>query len=468
MNKSRKLVMHNNERSEERKMKENFRNSENLEDLKTRTHLSTPTTHISGITLVALVVTIIVLLILAGVTITALLGDDGIIKKAQNAADSTNSAVQNELSSMNSLTDKMNSVLNGIGGGGTPGGDDTPDDPTKVSSNLGTVISNTENTDLTDSLNNKITVPAGFYIVTPEQDDTVIYDYSPDGTPTVQDGIVIQNQTDGNQFVWVPVGTINNKESDPLGATTTIQLGRYSDFTMSGTTLPTPAQEATASSANTALLINTYFFEVSSDFIGDSNQSLNAASSYGNTKATNLQEWIDTTLANGGYYIARYEASQNAKETTKAASVKNVQPWIRITQPNAAIAAKATYAVDGANRDNYYSDLINSYAWDTAIVFIQAYEDNTYASSNDSAQETTTGGDGDQVCNINDMSVNKYEWTTETSTHSDSDDSYPFTLRGGYYYNFNVGAVYYTSSRNNNSVDVLQRPLPFFPPLTLC
>ena len=41
---------------EKTKVKEN---SENLEDLKTRTHLSPPTTHISGITLVALVVTIL-------------------------------------------------------------------------------------------------------------------------------------------------------------------------------------------------------------------------------------------------------------------------------------------------------------------------------------------------------------------------------------------------------------------------
>ena len=40
-----------------------------------------------GITLVALVVTIIVLLILAGVTITSLLGDEGIISKAQKAAE---------------------------------------------------------------------------------------------------------------------------------------------------------------------------------------------------------------------------------------------------------------------------------------------------------------------------------------------------------------------------------------------
>ena len=57
------------------------------------THLSSPTSHFSGITLVALVVTIVVLLILAGVTITALIGDDGIISKANVAAQLTKKAV---------------------------------------------------------------------------------------------------------------------------------------------------------------------------------------------------------------------------------------------------------------------------------------------------------------------------------------------------------------------------------------
>ena len=37
-----------------------------------------------GITLIALVITIIVLLILAGVTIATLTGDNGILTKAQN------------------------------------------------------------------------------------------------------------------------------------------------------------------------------------------------------------------------------------------------------------------------------------------------------------------------------------------------------------------------------------------------
>ena len=49
-----------------------------------------------GITLVALVVTIVVLLILAGVSINTVLGDDGIIKKAKEAAEVTKRASAEE------------------------------------------------------------------------------------------------------------------------------------------------------------------------------------------------------------------------------------------------------------------------------------------------------------------------------------------------------------------------------------
>ena len=47
------------------------------------------TKEMKGITLVALVVTIVVLLILAGVSINTVLGDDGIIKKAKEEAEAT-------------------------------------------------------------------------------------------------------------------------------------------------------------------------------------------------------------------------------------------------------------------------------------------------------------------------------------------------------------------------------------------
>ena len=50
-----------------------------------------------GITLVALVVTIVIMLILAGVTIGLVTGDNGIIKQAQKAADVTKESMKNEV-----------------------------------------------------------------------------------------------------------------------------------------------------------------------------------------------------------------------------------------------------------------------------------------------------------------------------------------------------------------------------------
>ena len=49
-----------------------------------------------GITLIALVVTIVVLLILASVTISTIFSNNGIIKKAQEAANKTKEAVEQE------------------------------------------------------------------------------------------------------------------------------------------------------------------------------------------------------------------------------------------------------------------------------------------------------------------------------------------------------------------------------------
>ena len=50
------------------------------------------TKEIKGITLITLAITIVVLIILAGVSINAVIGDDGIIKKAQNSANLTKEA----------------------------------------------------------------------------------------------------------------------------------------------------------------------------------------------------------------------------------------------------------------------------------------------------------------------------------------------------------------------------------------
>ena len=118
------------------------------------------------------------------------------------------------------------------------------------------------------------------------------------------------------------------------------------------------------------------------------------------------------------------------------------------------------------NSSKFTSDLMNSYAWDTATLFLQTCGEEKYSiktSVNNSLASKGTNssdytGTRDTVCNVYDMASNVYEWTTETSIDSDS----PCVGRGGAYdYSYN-----YTSSRNNGSVsdsygNVGFRPLLF-------
>ena len=86
-------------------MKENLeRKSRELQEVKKE---------VSGITLIALAVTIVVILILAGVTIDAVFSENGIINKAKEAANSMNNAVANDQTELNDLLEELNEIMNG-------------------------------------------------------------------------------------------------------------------------------------------------------------------------------------------------------------------------------------------------------------------------------------------------------------------------------------------------------------------
>ena len=67
-----------------------------------------------GITLISLVVTIVVLLILAGITISTVFSDNGIIKKAQEARNKTLEAVAQEHAELNQLYNDLEEAFNSI------------------------------------------------------------------------------------------------------------------------------------------------------------------------------------------------------------------------------------------------------------------------------------------------------------------------------------------------------------------
>ena len=199
--------------------------------------------NINGITLVALVVTVVILLILAGITLTYVLGDNGIIKLAQKAKEETEGGIQNEQDELGVLVNILKEEYgNNIGNENGEGSGGTTNPPTedKTIADIVDKIQDTNNI-VEDKNGNKITIPGGFKVVPNSPDGTdaskkVDYTYNGDGTPAVQDGIVIEDN-EGNQFVWIPVGNIKNKD----GTTTTITLGRYT-FESNG--VPTLQQDA--------------------------------------------------------------------------------------------------------------------------------------------------------------------------------------------------------------------------------
>ncbi|MCI9413128.1 MAG: hypothetical protein HFJ31_01215 [Clostridia bacterium] len=119
----------------------------------------------NGITLVALVVTIVVLLILAGITIVYVFGENGIFKLAQEAKDETDQAKNDEQDYFNNLGNTINEYIDGNGGTTNP--PDQPNPPKPETPIIGDITDKVQdkNTIVEDKNGNKITVPGGFKVV---------------------------------------------------------------------------------------------------------------------------------------------------------------------------------------------------------------------------------------------------------------------------------------------------------------
>ena len=361
-----------------------------------------------GITLIALVITIIILLILAGISISALT-NQGLFKNAKIAQNATEKAEKEQGQRLNEYEDEINKYL---GNSKEPFKGTTVEDAMKYNDALNAE----DNTELKDAKNNKIVVPAGFKIV--------------NGATTVDKGIVIEDVTEtatkGSQFVWIPVGTITKAD----GTTATITLGRY-DF------------DATTGKEST----------YSGSYVEEDANDTSTLKKYGNTIAKNITNFKNSVATNGGYYIGRYEArtatarnaSGNALTQITEKGTENVYNYV--TQLQAAQLSQNMY-----NSDKLTSDLINSYAWDTATVFIQNCGTNSKYSIQNSLNTSLSqkGTATDIQCNIYDMAGNVYEWTTETS----SDSSRPCVNRGGRY-SYSYSYTSYSGIGNTSNSDVI-------------
>lgn len=241
---------------------------------------------------------------------------------------------------------------------------------------------------------------------------------------------------EGNQYVWIPVDGILGKDGDiedvvnQEGQIDKVLLGRYNYI---GDGVPSE------------MLFSKYAEET---------QEEHNMSGAKNTIAQNINDFKNSVKKYGGYYIARFESSQNVT-TNKVESKYNQTVWTNITQIDAGKMCQNLY-------EGIYSDLINSYAWDTAILFIQKYSGDTDYSKQERLQDSlantgkaTDGTNYDLRCNIYDMAGNCYEWTTETYK---GDLEFPCIIRGGVYSN-----IYNASIRIGSTIDSLGKNLSFRP-----
>ena len=357
------------------------------------------------------------LLILAVVAIGAV-QNDGIIGHAKNAREEYGKAQVNENTTLENYLEKLEENLPGDNGEENNSGDvNSIPDTTMTEAQEDTMLEKTVNSNVVDKYNNKITVPAGFKILV---DNTTGYTTE---DIDVTKGIVITDGT--NEFVWVPVGNIYQSETEYK----TITLGRYSSFTANDAGEYTPAQ--TAENYATATTIDTYFTEDTAD---------NHNSDYGNAIAKDIGAFVNSATTKGGYYLGRYEAG-NLNDTLVCKANQIV--YSAVTQPEASNLSQNMYK----DATTFTSDLVNSYAWDTAIVFIQAFSTETDASNYSNLNKCTsfvnTGVHPDKYCNIYDMSGNACEWSTETRF------AVPCVMRGGKWYGSSTNgySMEYTSSR---------------------
>ena len=337
-----------------------------------------------GITIVALVITIIILLILATISIQSLT-NTGLFAKAKEAKEKSQNAEENQEKILNEYEDELNKYISG----------NVKNQVKKIADNINKVLSTTDNTELQDSYGNKIVVPAGFKIVS-------------DSTINIDKGVVIEDatseETAGSQFVWVPVGTIYTNSEHIDSNKKIITLGRY-DF-----------DEITGAEK---IYVGDYVEE-------DRGDTTVALKNYGNKIAQNITDFKNSVTKNGGYYIGRYEARKNSNGMTTEIATDTV--YYDITQQEASEKSQNMYS-----STEFTSDLINSYAWDTTIVFLKnCGTNNKYALQtclNNSLLEK--GTTNDIQCNIYDIASNVSEWTTETTDNKDA----PCVGRGGNHYN---------------------------------
>ena len=465
------------------KMKEEKdRNMKEKISLKNKTRLKELKKSSKGVTLIALVITIIVLLILAGVSIAMLTGDNGILTQATEAKKANIAGAEKEQIRLAMQSKKMEKMADNISrtvtaeelknqliadGAKNVTVEDGENGSLVVkyqdSKNQYTVNQNGE---IGDNGGNPGTGDGGTGSL-PSTADTK--PFLPDGATVVENdlnkGVVIKD-SNGNYWTWIEVpksiyaNTTYNGGTEPTSST---------DYAKIESTMQNYAKDYRESGYT-----DTWYSEEQHGFKN--------AEEYNNHKNAMLKNVYE----NGGFYIGRYETGTETLRTSSSANLttpviqEGAYPYNYVTNKQAQTKSKEL-ATGGRT-----SSLMFGIQWDLVLKHIENKQGKTQAelkgnsttwgnyleatfeitkggystNSGSSFQEvngtytkptsgrvllTTGATQRNSVLNIYDLAGNELEWTLEKST----DTNYPSVSRGGNY--DNGGAYHPVSYRINNS-----------------
>ena len=406
-----------------------------------------------GITLLSLIITVVIMIILAAVTINVTLGDGGLVDQAKTAAEKTQQAAQSEQEQLASLEQELANIL-------AEDSEITPPDPgpTLPEGWDGDKVTAEESSDGVT-----VPVPIGYTASdatgeTSVNDGFVIYE----GTEEVNDGNVDGAKTSRNQFVWIPVPDISqiaNQTSGTDGNNRQNYQGKLYNFSSTGVTEKTSYGQGTTSNREPDIVTQ----YDGTDATSNSSYFTEAISSSmtGEQFKTQLQEefneMIESVDTYGGFYIGRYETGNLAANTTTEPVVvkgkNNISGvyWYYDYQNSKKLAAN----------NNVVSTMIWGCMWDRALIWLTETGDKTYAeitnsttwgnysdstgaaATNSGSKQPTGTNEAWKANNIYDLAGNVYDWTIEAySTYTNGR-----VVRGGYY--SISGSIFPSSSRHD-------------------
>ena len=341
-----------------------------------------------GITLIALVVTIVVLIILATVSILAVFGDNGIIARAQTAKDTHEEGKADETNTLDDYSSYIGNYLDGKGG--SSGGDDTPTKPT-----AGTTVAkpgtwtSSQVTPISDGNGGTVPLPSGFYYVGGDiSTGLVISDKQ--GDTLDASGVDM-----GNQFVWIPVSS-----EDDLTRTKFDEITGGQPITGLETCYTEPYAKGYSTEASEYTTMRTQVLKYGGFYIGRYEAGVNSTTL--RTGVTTNQ----TVVCKKGVAPYNYVPWGKAMDDVNTAFVPSYNNADKVSTNGVVYLVKNMYSVS----NSVTSTLTYGCEWDAMCRYIG---DSQRATPEKDAPELTGSVSTDVSKNIYDLAGNCQEWTME-------------------------------------------------------